>query len=107
MPVGLFEITLISGEAFIAYTVFKHYWGRGIAVEATQAVIDYIKRKFSVQRFVIEMDTRNRSSVKVAEKLGFTFVKVTNNAQFVKNFVSHDFQFELANTLLLSSISCK
>lgn len=96
-PVGVFEITIADGEAFIAYTVFKNYWGSGYAVEASQALINYISKKFAVLRFVIEMDTRNRSSMKVAEKLGFDFVRVINNATFLKNFVSHEFQFQKVN----------
>ena len=93
-PVGVFEITIVDGDAFIAYTVFKKFWGKGFAVEASQAMINYINQSFKPKRFVIEMDTRNRASFKVAEKLGFDFVKVINNAAFIKNFVSHEFQFQ-------------
>ena len=93
-PIGVFELTVVDGEAFIAYTIFKKYWGQGFAVEGSQAMITYASQKFSPKRFVIEMDTRNRASVKVAEKLGFDFVRVINNAAFIKNFVSHEFQFQ-------------
>jgi ribosomal-protein-alanine N-acetyltransferase len=93
-PVGVFEITIVDGDAFIAYTVFKKFWRNGFAVEATQAMINYIHQNLRPKRFVIEMDTRNRASLKVVEKLGFDFVKVINNATFVKNFVSHEFQFQ-------------
>jgi ribosomal-protein-alanine N-acetyltransferase len=93
-PVGVFEITIVEGDAFIAYTVFKKFWGKGFAVEASQAMICYINENFGPKRFIIEMDTRNRASSKVAEKLGFDFVKVINNAAFIKKFVSHEFQFQ-------------
>lgn len=93
-PVGLFEITIIDDEAFVAYTVFKPYWGLGYAVEGTQAMIDFIESNYMISRFVIEMDTRNRASVKVAEKLEFDFVRLKNNAAFVKSYVSHEFQFQ-------------
>lgn len=94
LPVGVFELTLNGKEAFIAYTVFKNYWGKGMAVEGAQTMINYVTTYYRPERFVIEMDTRNRASMKVAEKLGFEFVKVTNNATFLKNFVSHEFQFQ-------------
>ena len=94
LSIGVFEITINNGEAFIAYTVFKKYWGKGYAKEATQAVIKFISIHYKIDRFVIEMDTRNRNSIKIAEKLGFDFVKVTNNVAFIKNFVSHEFQFQ-------------
>lgn len=93
-PIGVFELTIVNSEAFIAYTIFKKYWGNGFAAEGSQAMMTYATQKFSPKRFVIEMDTRNRASVKVAEKLGFDFVKVINNATFLKNFVSHEFQFQ-------------
>ena len=93
-PVGVFEITIINSEAFVAYTVFKPYWKKGFAVEATQTIMEFIKCNYETSRFVIEMDTRNWASIKVAQKLGFEFVKVQNNVSFVKNFVSHEFQFQ-------------
>lgn len=92
--VGIFEITLIDSVAFIAYTVSKESWGKGYATEASKAMMDYMTCKYPVRKFIIEMDTRNRASTKVAEKLGFDFVKVINNATFIKNFVSHEFQFQ-------------
>ncbi len=93
-PIGVFELTIVGGDAFIAYTIFKNYWGKRFAMEGAQAMIIYASRYFAPNRFVIELDTRNRASVKVAEKLGFDFVKVINNATFIKNFVSHEFQFQ-------------
>ena len=93
--VGVFEITLVESEAYIAYTVLKEAWSNGYAVEATKAMIDYITCNYPVRKFIIEMDTRNRASTKVAEKRGFDFVKEINNVTFIKNFVSHEFQFRL------------
>ncbi len=96
-PVGVIEITIIDEEAYIAYTIFKELWGNGYAVEATQAVMNMVTQNYKIKRYVIEMDTRNRNSVKIAEKLDFEFVKIINNACFVKNFVSHEFQFQKLN----------
>lgn len=93
-PVGIFEISIVNDEAYIAYTVFKEFWGLGYAVEASQEMINFISSEYSIKRFIIEMDTRNRASTKVAEKLGFEFVKVINNACFLKSIVSHEFQFQ-------------
>jgi [ribosomal protein S5]-alanine N-acetyltransferase len=93
-PVGVFEMCMVDNEAFIAYTVFKKFWGKGYAVEASKELIRFISKNYSTKRFIIEMDTRNRASTKVAEKLEFDFVKVINNACFLKNFVSHELQFQ-------------
>lgn len=93
-PIGLFEMTIAEQEAFIAYTIFKPYWGMGYAVEGTLAMMEFVKSHYQFSRFVIEMDTRNRTSVKVAEKLGFDFVEIKNNVAFLKGLVSHEFQFQ-------------
>jgi RimJ/RimL family protein N-acetyltransferase len=61
-PVGTFEITLVDGEGFVAYTVFKDFWGHGYAAEASQSLIDYVSSQYQVKRFIIEMDTRNYAS---------------------------------------------
>jgi RimJ/RimL family protein N-acetyltransferase len=96
-PIGIFEMSLVGEDCYIAYTIFKENWGAGFAVEGTEATVAYMNRTYSPKRFLIEMDTRNRTSVKVAEKLGFEFVKLINNAAFLKNFVSHEFQFQKVN----------
>lgn len=92
--VGLVEMSLIENDGFIAYTIFKPHWGKGYAVEAVKAMMLHTQEHYSPSRFVIEMDTRNRASTKVAEKLGFHFVSTKNNACFLKNMVSHEFRFE-------------
>lgn len=40
-PIGLFEMTIENGEAFVAYTVFKKFWRQGYAIEGTQAMLNY------------------------------------------------------------------
>ena len=97
IPVGAFEMTVVNNEAFIGYTIFKSFWGKGMAVEAVQTILEYMNTHYNIPRFIIEMDTRNRASIRVAEKVGFEFVKVKNNAAFIKNFVSHEFQFQKLN----------
>ncbi len=94
-PVGISELSFFNGEAHIAYTIFRNKWGKGFAAEATSEMMKFARANYEFSRFVIEMDTRNRASIKVAEKLGFKFVKVINNAAFLKNLVSHEFQFEM------------
>lgn len=93
-PVGIFEISLVQDEAHIAYTVLKNHWGSGFAAEAVEAMMKFISENYEPKKFIIGMDTRNRSSIKVAEKLGFEFVKVINNATFLKGLVSHEFEFQ-------------
>ena len=70
--VGLAEATVYPNrDANIAYFVFADEQGKGIAAEATAAVIAHLGRDCGVGRFIITADTRNVASQRVAEKLGF------------------------------------
>lgn len=93
-PVGLFEISIENRIAYIAYSVFASQRGQGYCNEAVSVMMGFVKDNYNVSKFIIEMDTRNRGSTKVAEKLGFEFVKVINNATFIREYVSHEFQFQ-------------
>lgn len=92
--IGLFETTIIGEDAYVAYTVFRPYQNNGYAFKGTSSMINYVSNNYHVKKFIIEMDTRNRVSFKVAEKLGFEFLQVKNNVTFLKGFVSHEFQFQ-------------
>lgn len=54
----------------LLYAVLPGSWGRGFAVEAAQAVIDYGFNTLRCTEILAEMDEPNTASVRVAEKLG-------------------------------------
>jgi RimJ/RimL family protein N-acetyltransferase len=63
----------IAGRDLIAnvgYAVASTHWGRGIATEATRAVVDYGFQVFSLAKICARADPRNVASVGVMEKLG-------------------------------------
>jgi RimJ/RimL family protein N-acetyltransferase len=90
---GFFEATIEGGKASLAYYTFNPFQNRGFAKEGTAGVIDLISQQYSIKNFIIEMDTRNRASVKLAESLGFIWQKTVNNACELKGFQSHEFVF--------------
>lgn len=92
---GWFEASNTEKGTLLAYTVFPQYQRKGFAVAATQAIIDHFKEEYRTNRFILEMDTRNRVSVKVAERLGFQWKQTINKACTLHGFESHEFEFHL------------
>lgn len=84
---GLFGITLRGGDALvgwagylypqdpqvleIGYALLPAYWGRGIAVEASRAVMVWGMRHLGLTAFRASTDAPNAASIRVLEKLGF------------------------------------
>jgi len=58
--------------AKIALRIAPAYQGRGLASEATKAVIGFCFTQTELQRIWTDVDTRNIASWKVLEKCGFT-----------------------------------
>jgi ribosomal-protein-alanine N-acetyltransferase len=60
---GVAEINTIIGE--------KEYWGKGVATEATQAVLTYAKKELKLRRIMGEFEADNKGVEKVLRANGF------------------------------------
>lgn len=56
----------------LLYGIDERLWGHGYAVEAAEAVIDYLFRILDMPRIGASTDAENAASVRVLEKLAFT-----------------------------------
>lgn len=65
----------------IGYTLSPDYQGKGFAVEAVRAVIDYLFFKLTKHRVSASVDPDNVRSIRLLEKIGFR-----KEAHFVKSF---------------------
>lgn len=72
----------------------KGFQKQGYAKEGMKEIMTFIGAHYPVQKFVIEMDTRNLPSVLLALSLGFRWVKTTNRVASFKGNESHEFRFE-------------
>jgi RimJ/RimL family protein N-acetyltransferase len=63
------------GEADLGYRFFKEHWGMGLATEAARAVLAYGFGTLGLKRIIAFADQENQASVRVLEKVGFTFEK--------------------------------
>lgn len=59
----------------IGYILHPDYWGRGFATEALTAVIAHIFTRHPVEMLRADIDPRNAASIKLLERLGFTFAR--------------------------------
>jgi RimJ/RimL family protein N-acetyltransferase len=64
-----------SPEVELLYGILPAYWGRGLAVEASSALLDHAFNTVGLPYVLAEMDAPNAASARVAEKIGMRFEK--------------------------------
>ena len=60
-------------EVEVAYMLAKSYWGRGLGIEAAQAIKEHGFRDFGFRRLISIIDPGNIASIRVAEKNGMRY----------------------------------
>lgn len=72
--VGLIHVEIESCfRASISYLVNPKYWSKGIATEATKAIINFGFNTMGLQRIEATCDPRNIASSRVLEKCGMSY----------------------------------
>ena len=64
----------------MSWAIHKDYRGRGLAFEACQAIINYLK-EFNLDKININIWSGNEASINLAVKLGFKLINVEKNAR--------------------------
>jgi ribosomal-protein-alanine N-acetyltransferase len=62
-------------EVEVAYLIAKTHWRQGFGCEAAQAIRDYGFTTLNLPRLVCLIDSQNTASIRVAQKIGMTFEK--------------------------------
>lgn len=75
---GLGPLEFSPKEIELFCGLSESYWGRGIAVEACQAVLDYAFSSIGLTRVVAVVHPENRQSRRLIEKLGMELEKQVN-----------------------------
>ncbi|MCC2520544.1 GNAT family N-acetyltransferase [Vibrio coralliilyticus] len=65
--------TLKEGVGILGYWLGTPYWGKGIAFEASQALIDYAKQHLNLVEIEVQHLVHNQRSKSVIEKLGIEY----------------------------------
>jgi RimJ/RimL family protein N-acetyltransferase len=63
----------IPGEGTLGYYLARPHWGRGLASEAGMGFVAFGFRELGLSRLVASIEVGNAASVRVLEKLGFTW----------------------------------
>ncbi len=64
-------------EIDIGFAFLERYWGKGYAAEAAAATFDYARDVVQLKRLVAITITNNKGSIRVLEKIGLKFEKMT------------------------------
>ncbi|MGN4125973.1 GNAT family N-acetyltransferase [Lysinibacillus sphaericus] len=70
---GFNSIDFENARAEIGYDIAKAYWGKGYAPEGIMALINYAFTTLAFNRIEAKVEPGNVNSIKVLEKLHFTF----------------------------------
>lgn len=72
--IGLHVVTNCN-ERMLGYVLNENYWGIGITVEASKAVIQYAFEILNLDKIFVTHLENNNQSRRVIEKLGFKFLE--------------------------------
>ncbi|MEO8524069.1 MAG: GNAT family protein [Caldimonas sp.] len=67
----LFRFEEGSARAELGYALGRTYWGQGLMQEALEALVGSAFHSMGLRRLEAEVDTRNRPSARLLERLGF------------------------------------
>jgi ribosomal-protein-alanine N-acetyltransferase len=72
---GIVQATIHPGHsADFAFVFAPEYWGRGVALEACQAVLPHLTEDLGVRTLFATVDPANVRSLRLLERLGFSEV---------------------------------
>jgi len=74
---GIISITEYYDNRFkeLSYQILPEFWGRGIATESISAILEFLKNNTEIKELIAETQSRNLSSCRLLEKLGFELIK--------------------------------
>ena len=80
--IGYVQATVTeAGRATIAYELASAHWGRGLATEAVQAMIDELVDHHCVSSVTAVLKRRNHRSMRLLMRLGFTHASPQAHAE--------------------------
>lgn len=68
---GFVQATLTGEEAWIGYVFGKAFWGRGYALEANRAMVNFLIQREGITLLLASADKGNEPSAKLLGRLGF------------------------------------
>lgn len=78
--VGSMQATIAGKSAMIGYSVFADHWRKGYGTEACARLVEFLFEACGVERIRATVDTENRASIALLERLGFHRTKTSPSA---------------------------
>ncbi|WP_440115718.1 GNAT family N-acetyltransferase [Paenibacillus sp. QZ-Y1] len=69
---GIFHLNESMQSAELGYSIASRYWGKGLAAEAMQPIVDYCFQELDCNRLEGRCNADNIGSARVMEKLGMS-----------------------------------
>lgn len=76
------EIDWAASAAMLGYAIGRSYWGRGLAVEAAEAILGWAFGGLNLERVWASTSPENLRSQRVLQKLGMSPAPCTTEANF-------------------------
>jgi ribosomal-protein-alanine N-acetyltransferase len=93
---GYTQATILpNGRAEIAYIFASLFWGQGYAQEACECMLGVLQQDYNVTAITAEVDTRNRRSIRLLERLGFVCIETRKDVDFFKGASSDEYLYRL------------
>ena len=100
--VGPLEYDPSDMELF--YGIRKEYWGKGIATEASKAMLHYGFDTIGLEKIVAVVKPENVASKKVIEKIGMTYQKKIQNLPKKYSFYEGELYYSLSKGEYLKTV---
>ncbi len=92
------HLTWGGRSAEIGYTLHREHWGKGIATEALEALVEWLFDQPGVTRVFGMIDPANLASARVLERTGFVFEAHTRSSFWKGDEVSDDHIYAMLRT---------
>lgn len=94
--IGVLQATVYADHATIAYLLHPTCWGYGYAQEACRRLLTLLFAAYHCQYVDAAVDTRNRASWTLLERLGFQRVALREAADHFKGEQSDEYTYQLS-----------
>ncbi len=82
--VGLIAASPKNRTYELAYAISEEHWGKGLVVEASKPLINYVFKNFAIERLQCRCEILNPQSARVMEKLGMEYEGTLKASMFIK-----------------------
>ncbi len=82
--IGIFVVNAKHRTFELAYAIGEDHWGKGLAVEGSKPLINYLFKTFAIERLQCRCDILNPQSSRVMEKLGMQYEGTLKASMYLK-----------------------